>query len=212
MTQQTTPTLSGSSSQPSQADLNRARREREEQGKALLKVRATAERWARGLGAVLAALVGFSLLKGRSDVGQLASSWAALVGITLLLSVVTGAVAVFALLSCQGSPWFRWTMPILPEAERDVLPELRQAGRMLGVGVCCAFVSLGLLLGAVGTTWYGPARDEAMLIVYQGSASWCGEPGPIKDGAFTLKTSAGPVRIEVSQLSSIMTAAQCPGS
>jgi hypothetical protein len=204
------PTLAGGTREPTPAELNRARQERADQVKALEQLRTTADLWAKSLGAVLAALIGFSLIKGRSDVGQLASTWAAVVGIVLLLSVVAGAIAVFALLSAQGNPWPRLSVRFLAEDERDVLSELRMAAHMLMLGIGCAFACMGLLLGAVGATWYGPAREAAQLIVHRGTASWCGEPGPITDGKVTLKTAVGPVHIDLAQATSMSTVDRCP--
>lgn len=61
------------------ADL-RAAQERDELLRTELpRVRQAATAWRNGLGALLAGLVGFGLIKGRSDVRELATGWAAAV-------------------------------------------------------------------------------------------------------------------------------------
>src|SRR5512142_960470 len=70
----------------------------------LPRVREAATAWRNGLGALLAALIGFGLVKGRSDVGQLAPGWAAAVGVVLLLALAAGAIGALLLLrAAHGS-------------------------------------------------------------------------------------------------------------
>ncbi|WP_234584556.1 hypothetical protein, partial [Micromonospora sp. MH99] len=56
----------------------------------LERVRAAAVAWRNGLGGLLVALVGFSLIRGRTDVTTLAAGWGALVGILLLAALAAG--------------------------------------------------------------------------------------------------------------------------
>src|SRR5512144_240910 len=71
----------------------------------LPRVRAMALAWRNGLGALLAGLIGFGLVKGRTDVGELASPYGPLVGALLVLSLVAGSIAVVLLLrAAHGRP------------------------------------------------------------------------------------------------------------
>src|ERR687897_994973 len=70
----------------------------------LVKVRAKALAWRNGLGALLVGLIGFGLIKGRTDVGELAASYATIVGLALLASLIAGALAaVWLLRAAHGS-------------------------------------------------------------------------------------------------------------
>ena len=56
----------------------------------LPRIRATALAWRNGLAALLAGLIGFGLIKGRSDIGQLQPPWQLVVGGLLVLSLLAG--------------------------------------------------------------------------------------------------------------------------
>ena len=71
----------------------------------LAAVRTAATAWRNGLWALLAAVIGFGLIKGRSDISQLASPWNALSGALLLVSLACGVVASILLLrAAHGVP------------------------------------------------------------------------------------------------------------
>jgi hypothetical protein len=61
-------------------------------------VRAAALAWRNGLAALLAGIIGFSLVRGRSDIGGLADPYGVVVGALLLGALVIGIVAALYLL------------------------------------------------------------------------------------------------------------------
>ncbi|WP_326757572.1 hypothetical protein OHB35_01820 [Streptomyces phaeochromogenes] len=69
------------------------------------RVREVAVAWRIGLGAILAGLVDFRLIKGRSDVGQAAPQWAVTAGLLLLAALVAGGLGALSLLcAAHGRP------------------------------------------------------------------------------------------------------------
>ena len=124
----------------------------------LPRVRDAAVAWRNGLGALLVALVSFSLIKGRSDIGQVAPGWAAVIGVLLLGALIIGATGALLLIRAAHGP--------LPSPTRKPSPiraadhrEARSAARALRRGVAATVSCALLLAAAVGTTWYGPERD-----------------------------------------------------
>ncbi|MEU9780344.1 hypothetical protein AB0H92_05050 [Streptomyces phaeochromogenes] len=70
------------------------------------RVREVAVAWRNGLGAILAGLDGFGLIKGRSDVGQAAPQWAVTAGLLLLAALVAGGLGALNLLrAAHGRPY-----------------------------------------------------------------------------------------------------------
>lgn len=142
----------------SEADLRRAQARDRIVRAELPRVRALAVAWRNGLGALLAALTGFSLIKGRSDIGQLSDSWAVAVGIVLLLALIVGSVAGWRLLrAAHGRPAVVLISEIRHETLDDHAEALASAGSLrqgIGLTIACAV----LLVVAVGLTWYGPPK------------------------------------------------------
>src|SRR5258708_14381477 len=75
------------------ADLHAAQERQRLLAAELPRVREAATAWRNGLGGMLAALIGFGLIKGQSDISQLAPSCAAWTGILLLSALIVGAGA-----------------------------------------------------------------------------------------------------------------------
>jgi hypothetical protein len=126
----------------------------------LPRVREAATAWRNSLGGLLVALVGFSLIKGRSDVSQLAGSWAAAVGILLLASLIAGAAGALLLVrAANGRPSVVPIHEALSRSTADHVEAVAAANalrRGIALTLCCA----ALLVAAVGATWYGPGRDR----------------------------------------------------
>ncbi|MER7891060.1 hypothetical protein ABTX15_14670 [Micromonospora sp. NPDC094482] len=142
------------------ADLRRAQELGGLLGGELARVRAAALAWRNGLGGLLVALVGFSLIRGRSDVGTLAAGWGALVGVLLLAAVATGAAGAVALLRAAHGP-----LSVTPVAELLPAPlgdhqEALAAARSLRAGVRLVLLCTALLVAAVGVTWYAPGQPD----------------------------------------------------
>jgi hypothetical protein len=143
-----------------EADLRAAQERARLLAAELPRVRDAATAWRNSLGGLLVALVGFSLIKGRSDVSQLAQSWAAAVGILLLAALIAGAAgAILLIRAANGRPS---VMPIHEALSRNAADHVEAVAaanalrRGIALTLCCA----ALLVAAVGTTWYGPGRDQ----------------------------------------------------
>ena len=127
----------------------------------LTRVRAGALAWRNGLGALLAGLIGFGLVKGRTDIGQLSAGYAAVVGVLLLAALITGGIgAVLLMRAAHGRPY----SSSLPKASGgDLVGSARRIETdatqiALQGGVMAAFACMTLLTAAVAVTWYGPEK------------------------------------------------------
>ena len=71
----------------------------------LPRVRAAATGWRNGIAALMAGVIGFGLIKGRSDVGELAGPYDWIVGLLLLGALISGSVAAVLLMrAVHGRP------------------------------------------------------------------------------------------------------------
>lgn len=120
------------------------------------RVRAAALAWRNGLGGLLAVLVGFSLVRGRSDVSTLRPGWGALVGVLLLAAVAAGVAGALALLRAAHGPLSVTPVAALPPAPLGEHREALAAARALRLGVWLVLICTALLVAAVGVTWYAP--------------------------------------------------------
>lgn len=126
----------------------------------LPRVRAAATVWRNGLAGVLATIAGFSLIRGRSDISQLASPWDAVVGLLLLGALIAGGGAALLLLrATNGPPRMTAVAQLRPIGMADHL-EAKAAVRALQRGIAGSLACAALLAAAVGLTWYGPASNE----------------------------------------------------
>lgn len=166
-------------------------------------VRSLAAAWRNGLGALLAGVVGFGLVKGRSDISALAFPWNIVSGVLLLSSLVCGGVAAFFLLrSATGMPGLqnaREVRPGLAWAHVEALTSLRALRR----GIRYFFSCVVFLVMAVGVTWYGPASAGQQLMVITPGSTLCGSVVRLSNAVLTLKTAAGEVSIDLRQAMAI---------
>jgi hypothetical protein len=126
----------------------------------LSRVRTAALSWRNGLGALLAGLVGFSLIKGRSDVSTLVSATAITVGVLLLLALIAGTIGAFKLLrAAHGRPSIVSIEDLPPEIVA-LHTEALAAARSLRQGIVATTLCAGLLVSAVAVTWYGPPKAD----------------------------------------------------
>ncbi len=182
----------------------------------LPRIRATALAWRNGLAALLVGLVGFGLIKGRSDVGQLASPWGAAVGVLLCLSLIAGAIGAALLLrAAHGPPWAISAQDVVNDAAEDPTGEADRAealdsAQALGRGVALVYLCAALLVAAVGLSWYGPAKDSASLLVVTHNGDQCGKVVRLANGILTLKTSSGQVGVPMTQATGISAVERCP--
>jgi hypothetical protein len=175
----------------------------------LPRVRAAATAWRNALAGLLTALVGFSLIKGRSDVSELSRPWAMAVGVLLLVALAAGAVGALSLIrAANGQPSVASVRDLLPRGAADHIEALSSAAalrRGIGLTLTCAV----MLVAAVGTIWYGPDRDEPGLQVTTSAGTACGSVVRLDRGSLVLKTNAGEVTIDLTQASTMKPIATC---
>jgi hypothetical protein len=133
-------------------------------------VRTVATAWRNGLGALLAGVVGFGLIKGRSDISQLAWPWSAVSGGLLLVSLACGAAAAMRLLrAAYGVPAMRKlkiTRPGATWAHTEAVASMTA----LRHGVGWFFGCVASLVVAVAFTWYGPATGQTPVDLKKATA------------------------------------------
>jgi hypothetical protein len=198
----------GAPARPSDADSARALRRllRDE----LPRVRAAAAAWRNGLAGLLAVLAGFGLIRGRNDVGQVARPWDGIVGGLLILALAAGAAAaVWMLRAANGPPRMTPVSRALPAAAADHV-EARSAVQALRRGIAAALCCAGLLAAAVGTTWYGPARDEPQLELTAPDTVACGAVIRVESGTIVLDTASGEIAVPLATVRSLRPVASCP--
>jgi len=192
------------------ADL-RAAQERERLLRSELpRVRAAATAWRNGLAGLLAALAGFGLIKGQSDISQLSAQWGAAVGILLLLAVIAGAVGALSLIrAANGKPAVASTRHLLGRSAADH-KEALAAATALRRGIALTLGCAALLVAAVGATWYGPVRAQQDFQVTTRDGTECGTLIQISDKEIILKTITGDIRANLTQPSTVIPVTSCP--
>ncbi|MEU1890397.1 hypothetical protein [Streptomyces pristinaespiralis] len=190
-------------------DLRRAEERDELVRSELPRIRSAALAWRNGLGALLAGLVGFGLLKGRSDVGQLAEGWSAAVGATLLAALLCGACGAALLLRAAHGRFGIVPLRDLPPAAVRAHTEALNSVVALRRGVVATSACAALLVAAVATTWYGPPRDEPALRVEYSGTTACGKVVRIAGGTLVIKTDSGEVPVPLRLLVAAKPVASC---
>lgn len=181
----------------------------------LPRVRAAALAWRNGVAGLLAGLLGFSLVRGRSDVTALAQPYAAIVGVLLLLALVLGGLAAFLLLrAAHGRP----AAVALRQSDgsgSSVIgldhAETLAAVRALRNGLSLALVAAGLLCAAVALTWYGPvtSSDPRLDLLLPGGAV-CGTVVEVSRGSLTIDTEHGRVQVPLRRALAMRPVTTCP--
>ncbi|MFJ4198093.1 hypothetical protein ACIP2Y_00420 [Streptomyces sviceus] len=191
-------------------DLQRAQERRRLLSTELPRVRETALAWRNGLGALLAGLVGFSLIKGRSDVSQLSGTWAVAVGCVLLLALVLGGFGAFRLIrAAHGRPALTDVRDLVPgplAEHSEALDSLKALSWGVRLTATCAL----LLVTAVGMTWYGPEKEAPSLQITTPSGPVCGTTVRADAGKLVLKTSGGEVIVDLTRVTALQAVAACP--
>lgn len=174
----------------------------------LARVREASLAWRNGLGALLAGVVGFGLVRGRSDIGALMSPWDALVGVLLLAALTFGAVGALHLFSAaHGRP----SVAIFSR-DTDRLSEHGEAiraARRLRSGIVLTFLCTSFLVAAVGVTWYGPQQQEPDVRLETPTGTVCGTVVQARPGSVTLMTGGGAVTVDLAQVTGLQAAARC---
>jgi hypothetical protein len=175
----------------------------------LTRVRAAAVAWRNGLGALLAGLIGFSLIKGRSDVSTLADTAARVVGVLLLLAIVAGVLGAFRLLrAAHGQPSVTASATLSPEPVAQHA-EAVAAARQLRVGIVATTVCAALLVVAVGVTWYGPPKADPVLRLETTDGTVCGTVVRIESGSVVVDTASGERSVALSAVTAMTPTESC---
>jgi hypothetical protein len=196
-------------SAPSPGDLRRAQERYGQFRGELALVRSAASAWRNGLAALIAGLVGFGLIKGRSDIGELAPRWSAAVGILLAAGLAIGGVAAFLLMrAAYGRPPRAEQTDQTSLAASDHLEALR-AARNLWWGILLMVVFVVLLVTALGITWYGPGRAEPRLRIRTDGGEMCGRVALAQRGQLTIDTVAGRVVVDMDRVTAMRPVDAC---
>jgi hypothetical protein len=192
------------------ADLQAARERERLLLAELPRVREAATAWRNGLGGLLAALVGFSLIRGRSDIGELATPWAVLVGILLLAALIIGAVGALLLIrAANGRPSVASTRQVLSRPVADHIESLAAAAA-LRRGIVLTLACAGLLVAAVGATWYGPAHGNPAVLIVTPNGIICGSVVRVGHNDLALNTAVGEVTTDMASISGMQAVVNCP--
>ncbi|MFY1632868.1 hypothetical protein ACN27F_06185 [Solwaraspora sp. WMMB335] len=177
----------------------------------LPRVQQAAAAWRNGLGALLVALVGFGLIKGRGDIGQLATGWAAAVGVLLLTALLSGTTGALLLIrAAHGRPAITSVRELSSSRAADHVEALASA-TALRRGIAATLGCTLLLVAAVGTTWYGPERAKPALGVLTDAGVVCGTPIRLNPGGLlVLKTGSGEVTVDLTSAITIAAVDKCP--
>jgi len=202
---------------PQAAQVRRARSMRRALEQELGRVREVAAAWRNGLGALLAGLIGFGLIRGRSDIGQLAPGWSAAAGVLLVTALSVGTVGAFCLLrAAHGRPYARRLSgtdnatgrPLEVEDHDEALA----SARVLRTGIALTCLCTVLLVTAVGVTWYAPPKDPPQLLIRQGGTTLCGEVVATRPGTVVLQVDGVAVTVGLSRTESVTPVTACPGA
>ncbi|MFI2433099.1 hypothetical protein [Streptomyces sp. NPDC018693] len=192
-------------------DLHRAQhREELLNGAELERIRSAAVAWRNGLGGLMVGLIGFGLVKGRSDITQLSPAPGIAVGVLLALAAVTGAVAAWWVLrAAHGMPR---VLPAdrLPGRVADEHGQATAAARDLRRGSALVVAHAVVLIAAVGVTWYGPARAKPRIEVVTPDVTACGVVRLVENGTMTVRSGSADLRVPLGEVLSLSAVDSCP--
>jgi hypothetical protein len=196
---------------PATPDHLRAAQERERILRSELpRVRTAAAAWRTGLAGLLAALAGFGLIKGQSDITQLTPPWAAAVGVLLLAAAFAGAAGALLLIrAANGRASVVPAQAITSRAGADH-QEALSAAAALRRGIALTLICAALLAAAVGATWYGPPRNQPALRVITPDGTECGTLIQFSGTSITISTVTGQVSLILTKPSTIEPVTACP--
>ena len=199
------------------ADRAAARHRRQLVRQELPRVREAAAAWRTGLAALLVGMVGFGLIKGRSDIRELATPYDIVVGCLLLLTLATGTLgAVLLLRAAHGRP----AATVVQQTPPGVLvwgeealdhQETLRAAKALTRGVVLTVLCAAALTATVAVTWYGPDKSKPRLEVVTPDGGFCGSPRGVTDGRLLLRTPAGEVTVRLDEALTVRAVESCPG-
>ncbi|WP_125523892.1 hypothetical protein [Streptomyces sp. WAC 05379] len=199
------------------ADRRAARAQVRVQEGELDRVRAAAAGWRNGLGALLVGLVGFGLIKGRTDVGELARPYDTIVGGVLAAALIVGGISAWLLMrAAHGRATAVSTSEVVNRSANDpeaqaLQDEALDSWTALRRGVFLAFGCAFLLCAAVATTWYGPPKDGPQVEVqWRNGVARCGTVESEESGVLALRTSSATVPLDLAEILSLRAVDLCP--
>ncbi|WP_239067290.1 hypothetical protein [Actinomadura bangladeshensis] len=202
--------LTAGSQRATESDLRAVQRRDRLLRAELPRVREAATAWRNGLAGLLAALIGFGLVKGRSDVGQLAARWAVAVGVLLAAALLVGAAGALLLLrAAHGRPDATAARDLLSASVADHV-EATNSVRALKWGIRATLGCTLLLIVAVGFTWYGPEKAKPAVQVTTPTGTLCGTVVRLSQDTLVLKTKAGEVSTDMSAALTLQAVGSCP--
>ncbi|MFI6348430.1 hypothetical protein [Streptomyces sp. NPDC050560] len=182
----------------------------------LARARAAALAWRNGLAGLFVGLLSFGLVRGRTDVGGLASPYDALVGGALSLCLVLGTSGALLLLrAAHGAPAAR-RLPTGPPAGALAVRlgdhmETRRTARALARGVALTIACGAMLVAGVALTWYGPGDEGPRVLVRTPSGVLCATSVRTDGARLLLRTASGDVTVRLVDAEEVTAAAACPG-
>ncbi|WP_020673115.1 hypothetical protein [Amycolatopsis nigrescens] len=118
-------------------------------------VRAQAEKWRNGLGGLVALTTVVASIRGAGGAATLDTAGKIVAGALLLFAVAISAIGGFvAMRAAYGFPARRLAEASLDELITRRRDRLRRACRDLRRAVVMAYVSLTMVLGSLGITWF----------------------------------------------------------
>lgn len=185
-------------------------------------VQQAAREWAAALAGLTGVLGILSVVQGGSAVPDLTEPLQLLVGALLALAVISATAALLlAALAAQGFPDLGPLTPIavaMAALRSRVVAEKDKAIRRLTLSRVLAAVTVGLVLAAVGITWYGETEDRLppppRLIVRTIDRVECGTLAPAPVGFVTVVPDGpdGPATIMVDKIREVMLVDRCPAA
>jgi hypothetical protein len=124
-------------------------------------VRSTALAWRNGAAAGVAGLLGFGLIRGRSDIADLARPFSIAAGCLLMLAIGAGGFSAFLFLRAAHGGLSE--VPI--DASEEEWDHLEAQASLSAVkrGIRFLILGLALLFMSVAFTWYGPPAEGPYL-------------------------------------------------
>jgi hypothetical protein len=87
--------------------------------------------------------------------------------------------------------------------------EAVDSARALVAGLVLGLMCTVMLVGAVGTTWYGPAKDKPRIAVDTEAGVRCGEVIRLRAGLLTLKTETGETEVDLRSATGMRAVDSC---
>jgi hypothetical protein len=156
----------------------------------LERVRASAGTWRSGLAGLLAALAGFSLIKGRADFTVIVRPWPIVVGVLLASAMVVGGLSAYCLLRAEGGePSITASRLLEPQEVSDHIEAIR-AARALRWGIRGTFLCALLLISTLAVSWYAPSKSNYLQVRTELGVI-CGTVSFVGNGVAVLNTAGG---------------------